>query len=401
MRKLLAFAFISFLSLNGSAQNLVINGGFEPPDCDLPAWYLQDIIPPWETMVDGGYWQDQLTLYYGPCTSRGSSLGIPARTGDGHIGFPVYGLPRSTDDPHQSRGYPVGVLTEPLEAGRLYQVTYWVHPIYNLAIGTLRGTNAPGVLFVRDTNNLPFDNLHVLVSDKALYPAQPILDYTQWTQVCISFVADGGEKYIILGNFRRNEDSNIQYLDPDNAPDNPDWDWGYYMVDDLILQPYTPEDPVLPATANLCPDEEVTIQARAGVDGTWDDGSTENTRTVDAPGQYTFTYLDGTCIKTDICNVVEVNCEKCNVYFPSAITPNGDGLNDEWSPMFECDPEEYRLEVFDRYGNLVFRTYSHLETWKPESNIQMGTYVARLRFTYNLYGKISVIDEVREITILE
>lgn len=399
--RLLTTSILSFSFLVAGAQNLVINGEFEPDDCILPAYYISEIIPPWHVTPRAGYWQNLLTTYYGPCTSRSTAVNIPPRTGDGAIGFPIYGLPAFTDIPHESRGYPVGLLAQPLQAGTVYQLSFWTQPVYREDIGMRQGADAPGVLLLSDTNNLNFNNLYILEDDRAIYPDEPVLTYGEWTQVCLSYEARGGERFIVLGNFRSNFDTPIQFLNPDIVPVDPVWDWGYYIVDDLYLIKHTDIPPVLPMTEEMCPDGTVTLEVQHDISGYWDDGSTSNTRTVEEPGVYTFTFLDGYCERTDAVEVVEVNCSKCHVYYPGAFTPDGDGLNDEWKPVFECVPVEYRLEVFDRQGNLVFRTYDHEETWNPLQEIQSGVYVARLRFTYELYGDRSAIDKAVEVVVLK
>lgn len=400
MRKLLLLAILTF-SMTSQAQNLVENGGFEPDDCVLPAYYINEICPPWDVSSDAGYWADLLTRYFGPCTSSASGIPITPRTGDGAIGFPVYGEPNSTDVPHESRGYPIGTLKTRLNAGTVYQISYWVHAAYVPNNGVQRGTNAPGVLFVSDTSRLPFNNLYVMVSENALYPDEPMLDYDNWVQVCMQYEAKGNEKFIILGNFRTNANSDIQYLNPAVPPTNPDWDWGYYVVDDLsvIADPGTPA--ALPETADICPESTIELTANAPSPGVWEDGSTNTTRTITEPGTYAYTYLDGACYRTDATVVSLVNCQECYVYLANAFTPNGDGENDTWKPIFQCDVDYYLLEVYDRIGNLVFQTRDPEEAWSPESSVREGVYVARVQFTYQLYGNGELIDKHTELVVLK
>lgn len=51
-------------------------------------------------------------------------------------------------------------------------------------------------------------------------------------------------------------------------------------------------------------------------------------------------------------------------YVPSAFTPNGDGINDEFFPKGEgVDPLEYQMYIFDRWGNKIFETTETNITW--------------------------------------
>lgn len=47
-----------------------------------------------------------------------------------------------------------------------------------------------------------------------------------------------------------------------------------------------------------------------------------------------------------------------DLFIPELISPNGDGINDEWNIGFPpaAEPTDFRIQVFDRYGQLVFET---------------------------------------------
>jgi len=66
---------------------------------------------------------------------------------------------------------------------------------------------------------------------------------------------------------------------------------------------------------------------------------------------------------------------------PNTFTPNGDGHNDTWSPNgVGIDPNNYHLMMFDRWGNLMWETYTWLEGWDGKANngdriAQIDTYV--------------------------
>jgi len=68
-------------------------------------------------------------------------------------------------------------------------------------------------------------------------------------------------------------------------------------------------------------------------------------------------------------------------YAPNTFTPNGDGKNDTWSPNgIGIDPNNYHLMMFDRWGNLMWETYTWLEGWNGKANnganiAQIDTYV--------------------------
>jgi gliding motility-associated-like protein len=65
-------------------------------------------------------------------------------------------------------------------------------------------------------------------------------------------------------------------------------------------------------------------------------------------------------------NVKVLTCPKSAIFFPNAFTPNGDGLNDGWSPI-PIRIIEMKWQVFNRYGEKVYESKSLQDKWN-------GTY---------------------------
>lgn len=60
------------------------------------------------------------------------------------------------------------------------------------------------------------------------------------------------------------------------------------------------------------------------------------------------------------------------VYVPNAITPDGDGLNEFFKPVFSYTPLEYEIQIYDRWGQLVFSSTNPDEAWI--ANMSGGDY---------------------------
>jgi gliding motility-associated-like protein len=75
-----------------------------------------------------------------------------------------------------------------------------------------------------------------------------------------------------------------------------------------------------------------------------------------------------------------IQCEElfCDIYIPTAFTPDGDGLNDTWKPRTE---EEcwgtWEVRVYNAWGQLVFFSYDIHEAWHGAAS---GIY------TYSIYA---------------
>jgi gliding motility-associated-like protein len=52
---------------------------------------------------------------------------------------------------------------------------------------------------------------------------------------------------------------------------------------------------------------------------------------------------------------------------PNAFTPNGDGLNDLFKVVPDCEIETFELRIFNRWGVEVFSTDSPEEGWNGAS----------------------------------
>ncbi len=86
-----------------------------------------------------------------------------------------------------------------------------------------------------------------------------------------------------------------------------------------------------------------------------------------------------------------------DIFVPTAFTPNGDGINDTWQIPF-LDPEfDATVNVFNRYGNLVYKAAGEITSWdgKFRGSLQpAGIYIYTITFKASklvLKGMISLI----------
>ncbi len=75
---------------------------------------------------------------------------------------------------------------------------------------------------------------------------------------------------------------------------------------------------------------------------------------------------------------LEVNDCRSRIYFPTAFSPNGDGLNDLFLPQGK-DYEGIELQVYDRWGGLLFSSQSPPFAWNG-GYAASGVYVYRFRY---------------------
>ncbi|HNF68452.1 MAG TPA: gliding motility-associated C-terminal domain-containing protein, partial [Chitinophagales bacterium] len=75
-----------------------------------------------------------------------------------------------------------------------------------------------------------------------------------------------------------------------------------------------------------------------------------------------------------------------HVVMPTVFSPNNDGINDWIGPNYSGDIKDYHLEIYNRYGQLIFETDEIAQGWngKFENELQpIGTYVYVMQVKLN------------------
>ena len=152
----------------------------------------------------------------------------------------------------------------------------------------------------------------------------------------------------------------------------------------LLVDPPTK---FLPADSAICFAQKTFIKPlRSYRNYLWSDGSKGNSLQVSKKGSYSLLVVDQNgCVGTDTIEILEKACSS-KIYFPNAFTPDGNGRNDRFKPTVQGQLLKYELLVFNRWGQVVFRTTSHLDGWDGNlsGKIQSaGTYVWSCRYTFS------------------
>ena len=224
MRLKLLILFV-FISLSGYSQNLVLNPSFEDTltiPCSLqvfPQLHCSSWFMPTNGSVD--YYS---TDYCGGSNVPTNIWGFQyARTGNSYCGLCTFG---SINFPN-SREYLEGQLIDTLKQGHTYCVSFYAvksdsGKYYTSNIGMYLSPNSS--VDYSTALNLPYTPQ--LVNTNGI-----IYDTLIWTQISGNYVAGGGEKYFIIGNF--NNDANTT-LDSNNQA-NLFYAVSYYFIDDVSV----------------------------------------------------------------------------------------------------------------------------------------------------------------------
>jgi gliding motility-associated-like protein len=148
----------------------------------------------------------------------------------------------------------------------------------------------------------------------------------------------------------------------------------------LALNLLSEPSPYLGADTSLCAGDSLVLYPGDFITYTWQDGSTQNRITVTKPGLYSVSVADNCGAARDEIVVKE---GVCDIYFPSAFTPNNDGRNDFFKILGASDINEYHLKVYNRWGQIVFETTEPANGWNGTINGQLqnvGVYAWRCNF---------------------
>ena len=188
---------IMFTSISYSQNNLVPNPSFESySTCPNNGGQIIKAIPWFQPYTPGSS-----TDYYNSCATNAllsvpaNSLGLQfAKTGDGYAGFQTWS---GTFD---IREYLEVELTDSLIQGTQYCVSFYV----SLPEGFGCGTDGVGAYFSQNPVYYasPFFGVLPLQPQMENPSGNVIIDTTEWTLVSGSFVANGGEKFMTIGNFK-------------------------------------------------------------------------------------------------------------------------------------------------------------------------------------------------------
>jgi gliding motility-associated-like protein len=175
------------------------------------------------------------------------------------------------------------------------------------------------------------------------------------------------------------------------------------LVDAVSLDYLLPVTTDLGRDTFLCPEEPFMLDATTAVmaDYQWENGSKEASRLITGPGDYIVT-VTSPC-ETVIDSLLIDECEICLIYMPNIFSPNDDGINDRFFPQSPCGIESYQLQVFDRWGQLVYLSANPGEGWNGDIKGRegaAGVYVWFMTYTVFENGYPHEREQSGEVTII-
>lgn len=259
--KAVLFLFI-IISNVAFAQNLVVNPSFEVTSSNCGNFggegFFTDLTGSWDNASNnaGGDSCSSPDLFSAcntlPIPGFGSPTAMPnsvlgyqySHTGTRHAGIITY---EALDE---YREYIQGRLTTPLVAGQTYCVSMFV----SLANEMPYATNNMGVYFSNNQylrDPCPGQTQSAIyVTPQLNYTCSPITDTSaNWFRLQWNYVATGGERWFVIGNFFNNANTVIANTGKSPFP-NP---FAYYYIDDVSVIPNTCCYAEIQPHADVCP----------------------------------------------------------------------------------------------------------------------------------------------------
>jgi OOP family OmpA-OmpF porin len=208
-------------------QSLVVDGGFENYKyCPVSFTTISmDYLEDWTQATAG------TADYYNTCSrNAGVPSNVfgeePAKEGKGYIGLVTYAPSK-----RNYREYMQSKLTEPLLANQEYCVEFWV----SLADFANYRTDALGVYLSKEAPSGPNQSVLELPAQLQIPKSYLIRKVNGWIAVSGVVVAEGGEEYITIGNFR--PDYEVRVSSRELSREGRVWDYAYYYIDELSVKP--------------------------------------------------------------------------------------------------------------------------------------------------------------------
>ena len=361
-----------------------------------------------------------LSYYTAHCNHNNvNDIGVPANfvgfqyahTGVSYAGLYTYLSDTANYGGYSNyRGYIQAQLNSVLQAGMHYYLTFYV----NLADSMNYACNDIGAYF--SDSALSYSPLCCVTAKFYLTPQiandpinNPLTDALNWIKVSGSFMASGGEKYIIIGNFKPDSTSNSKYLGFASSTGL----GAYYYIDDVIVSPDSNYADSLECALHsshvyadagrdttLCAGGQALLGQDSAVSwakyswqpaaGLANPNSVQTFASPNVTSTYTLRVVNDSAVALscpDSVSTDTVTVFVCNqsLFVPNAFSPNNDGYNDVFLAHGN-NIQTFYMAIYDRWGNKVFESNNINDGWDGKYNGQpenTGTYVYYIKGTYD------------------
>lgn len=179
------------------------------------------------------------------------------------------------------------------------------------------------------------------------------------------------------------------------------------IAQDSIQVTFDPQPTLnIGSDTTLCINSTLTLTAPVTLSNyQWQDGTTTPNQFITETGNYWLEGEIGNCLVAGDIQVTFEDCEPpkfCQAYLPNSFSPNGDGINDELQLLTDCELQFFQMEVYDRWGNLMFSSNDVRQAWDGRYKgdlLDTGVYLWVVR--YQFLEQTAPVLKMETITFLK
>jgi len=177
-------------------------------------------------------------------------------------------------------------------------------------------------------------------------------------------------------------------------------------IDSVEVNFVSSKDLDLGIDTTLCLEENLMLSVPTNLTNfEWQDGSINTTQLITQSDIYWLTGEIDNCTVRDSLFVSYEDCQEynpfCKAYLPNSFSPNGDGINDELQLLTDCELQFFEMEVYDRWGSLLFSTTEVSQPWDGQYRgelLETGVYLWTVR--YQFVGQAFPVEQVETVTVV-
>ncbi len=133
---------------------------------------------------------------------------------------------------------------------------------------------------------------------------------------------------------------------------------------------------------SICPDGDSTLSlvATSGSAFLWTTGETSKQISVNSLGIFsvTISHPDSVCKMTETFEILPAKCPEFIIVLPNVFTPNGDGFNNNFTPIISAGFDPFNIKIYNRWGTLIYDSNDPFFKWngnnKKGEPLSDGTY---------------------------
>jgi gliding motility-associated-like protein len=283
--------------------------------------------------------------------------------GNAYLGIGTFIIDLPNDSINIGAEYISTILNKPLIQNTCYYAEFYAN-LGNISEVT---TNQISMLFTQNSfTTAPYSFTNTIQPQVQWDTTKYFTDTLNWVKIAGTFVAQGGEQYLTIGNFKDGTHLKKTAVSSNFIPafgSYPNRFFTYILIDDVSL--YELPTPQLQNAYVLCPNSDSLIigdTARVQTRYQWyvNGVPIDTTSYIKIKPPQTTTYVLQTtqCANTTQTIVVTYsnNCEPIVIVeptIPNVFTPNGDNINDVWEFSLGKGNTLNVLNIFNRWGLLI------------------------------------------------